>query len=55
MAGYLLAVSERSSIFEFNEALYGALDNNLIIMMIYPAMTETVILGYCFYNKNFQF
>lgn len=43
-----------NSIFEFNEDLYGALDNNLRMVMIYLAMTEMVILVYCFYRKIFQ-
>jgi hypothetical protein len=54
IAGSLLCLTENSSIFVFNEELYGALDNNLLIMMVYLAITEIVILGYCFCNKNFQ-
>lgn len=54
IAGSLLSVSEKYSIFEFNEELYGALNNNLLIMMVYLAITEIIILGYCFFNKNFQ-
>jgi hypothetical protein len=54
IAGGMLSVSGSYSIFEFNEELYGALDNNLRMIMVYLAMTESVILGYCFFRKNFQ-
>ena len=45
IAGGILSVSESYSFFEFNEDLYGALDNNLRMIMVYLAMTEAVILG----------
>ncbi len=54
LAGCLLSVSDSYSLFQFNEDLYGALDNNLRIIMIYLAMTETMILIYCFFRHNFQ-
>ncbi|MDD2659055.1 MAG: hypothetical protein PHY54_05145 [Methylococcales bacterium] len=54
LAGSFLSVSESFSIFEFNEDLYGAPDNNLRMIMIYLAMTEILILGYCFFRKNYQ-
>jgi hypothetical protein len=54
LAGGFLSVPESYSFFEFNEDLYGALDNNLRMIMIYLAMTEIVILGYCFFRKNYQ-
>lgn len=54
IAGCTLSASGSYSIFEFNEELYGALDNNLRMIMVYLAMTESVILGYCFFRKNFQ-
>jgi len=54
LAGCLLSVSDRYSLFEFNEDLYGALDNNLRMIMIYLAMTEAVILMYCYFRHNFQ-
>ena len=54
IAGGILSVSGSYSFFEFNEELYGALDNNLRLIMVYLAITETVILGYCFFRKNFQ-
>ena len=48
------SISGSYSVFEFNEELYGELDNNLRMIMVYLAMTESVILGYCFLRKNFQ-
>ena len=54
IAGGILSVSGSYSIFEFNEDLYGALDNNLRMIMVYLAMTEGAILVYCFFRKNFQ-
>jgi len=54
IAGGIFSVSESYSFFEFNEDLYGALDNNLRMIMVYLAMTEAVILVYCFVRKNFQ-
>ena len=54
IAGGMLSVSGSYSIFEFNEDLYGALDNNLRMIMVYLAVTEIVILIYCFLRKNFQ-
>ena len=54
IAGGLLSVQGSYSIFEFNEDLYGALDNNLRMIMVYLATTEIVILVYCFFRKNFQ-
>lgn len=52
--GSMLSVSENYSIFEFNEDLYGALDNNLRMMMIYLAITEAIVISYCFFSKNFK-
>ncbi|MGZ8227362.1 MAG: hypothetical protein ACXWT3_12110 [Methylococcaceae bacterium] len=52
--GSLSTLSESYSIFEFNEDLYGALDNNLRMIMIYLAATEAVIMAYCWLSKKFQ-
>ena len=54
IAGCTLSASGSYSIFEFNEELYGALANNLRMIMVYLVMTESVILGYCFFTKNFR-
>lgn len=42
------------SIFQFNADLYGALDNNLRMIMVYLALSECFIVGYCFFSKKFQ-
>ncbi|MDD5579750.1 MAG: hypothetical protein PHY16_10790 [Methylobacter sp.] len=52
--GSILSVSGSYSIFEFNEELYGALANNLRMMMVYLAVAECMICGYCFFSKKFQ-
>lgn len=52
-AGFL-SISDSYSIFEFNENLYGALDNNLRMMMVYLAATEIIVFGYCLISKKFQ-
>jgi uncharacterized membrane protein len=54
ITGCLLSISDNYSLFEFNEDLYGALDNNLRIIMIYLAMTEIMILFYSYFRHNFQ-
>lgn len=54
IAGGFLSVSESYSIFEYNEDIYGALGNNLRMVMVYLAMTEIVILIYCNLRENFQ-
>ena len=54
IGGGISSVSGSYSFFEFNEDLYGALDNNLRMIMVYLAITESVILGYCFFRNNFQ-
>ena len=55
ITGCLFSVSPAHSFFEFNEELYGALINNLRIMMLYLAATEVVILAFCFFTKKYQF
>ncbi|GAB6139695.1 hypothetical protein JCM14076_04240 [Methylosoma difficile] len=54
VGGSLLSVSSDFSIFEFNSDLYGALDNNLQMMMVYLAVTEAVIVGYSLFTKSHQ-
>ena len=49
-----LSYSDEYSVFVFNEDLYGALDNNLRMIMIYLALTECVILFYCMVTKGFR-
>ena len=54
IAAGMLSASGSYSVFEFNEELYGALDNNLRMIMVYLAATEGVILSYCFFRRIFQ-
>ncbi len=54
LAGSFLSVSDNHSLFEFKEDLYGALDNNLRMIMVYLGMTEMVILIYCLIRKDFR-
>ncbi|MDD1609026.1 MAG: hypothetical protein LUO95_00025 [Methylococcaceae bacterium] len=54
IAGSLLSLSDRYSLFEFNQDLYGELINNVKITLIYIAITEMIICAYCFFSKNTQ-
>jgi hypothetical protein len=54
ISGGILSFSGTYSIFEFNEDLYGALDNNLRMIMVYLAVSECFIVGYCIFRKKFQ-
>ena len=42
------------SIFQFNFDLYGALDNNLRMVLLYLAFSECFVVAYCFFSKKFQ-
>ena len=53
-AGGLLSLSDRYSLFDFNQELYGELVSNIKITMVYVAMTEMVICAYCFFSKKTQ-
>ena len=52
VVGCLLSTTENHSIFEFNEDLYGAIGNNIRVIMVYMAINELAILLYCFLRKN---
>ena len=52
VGGCLLSATENHSIFEFNEDLYGAIENNIRVIMVYLAINELAILLYCFLTKN---
>ena len=52
VGGCLLSATENHSIFEFNEDLYGAIGNNIRVIMVYLAINELAILLYCFLIKN---
>lgn len=49
-----LSMLDEYSVFTFNEDLYGALDNNLRMIMIYLALTECVVLFYCYITKSYR-
>ncbi|NOT12573.1 MAG: hypothetical protein HOP23_12185 [Methylococcaceae bacterium] len=52
--GGILSVFGSHSFFQFNEDLYGALDNNLRMVMVYLAFTECMIVAYCWIRNKFQ-
>ena len=52
VGGCLLSATENHSIFEFNEDHYGAIGNNIRVIMVYLAINELAILLYCFLTKN---
>ncbi len=52
IVGCLLSLSDRYSLFEFNQDLYGELISNVKITLIYVAITEIIICAYCFFSKN---
>jgi hypothetical protein len=52
IAGSTLSLSDRFSLFDFNQELYGELVSHLKITMFYLAITETIICAYCFFTKT---
>ncbi len=46
------AVTESFNVFKFDEELWGAMHNNLRMVLLYLAMTEVVIFIYCFATKQ---
>lgn len=54
ISGSMLSLSDRYSLFEFNQELYGELANNLKVTMIYLTITEIFICAYCFFTKSTQ-
>lgn len=54
IVGSLLSLSDRYSLFDFNQELYGELINNIRIIMVYLALTEIAICIYCMVRKNTQ-
>lgn len=55
VVGCLFSAVPEYSFFEFNEELFGAMVNNLKMMMLYLAATECVILAYCFFTGKYHF
>lgn len=54
ITGSFLSLSDRYSLFEFNQDLYGELIINLKTTLIYLAITELFICAYCFFKKETQ-
>lgn len=54
ICGSIFSISDEYTIFTFNEDLYGALDNNLRMIMVYLGVTEAVMLMYCLLSGNFR-
>lgn len=53
LAGFA-SLSDNLSVFDFNSEFAGALDNSLRMMMFYLAVTEIIVLVYCFASRNFR-
>lgn len=52
--GSLFSLSDRYSLFDFNQDLYGELINNVRVTMVYLALTEIAICIYCIVRKKTQ-
>lgn len=52
--GCLLSLSDRYSLFDFNQELYGELVIHLKMTMVYVAMSELIVCAYCFFSKKIQ-
>jgi hypothetical protein len=52
ISGSLFSLSDRYSLFDFNQELYGELASNLKVTMIYLTITEIIICIYCFLTKT---
>jgi len=53
--GCLMSVTENNSFFEFNVELYGALANNLRMILVYLALTEVFLCLWCYFLGKTQF
>ncbi|MGR8950919.1 MAG: hypothetical protein ACU83V_00670 [Gammaproteobacteria bacterium] len=53
--GCVMSISETNSFFEFNVDLYGALANNLRMILLYLAFTEVFLCLLCFFLSKTQF
>jgi hypothetical protein len=53
--GCLLSLSDRYSLFDLNQDLYGELMSNFKITLVYVAITELILCAYCFFSKKFQY
>ena len=53
--GCVMSISDAHSFFEFNVELYGALANNLRMVLVYLAFTEVFLCFWCFFLGKTQF
>lgn len=53
--GCLLSLSDRYSLFDLNQDLYGELMSNFKITLVYVAITELIVCTYCFFSKKSQY
>jgi hypothetical protein len=53
--GCLLSLSDRYSLFDLNQDLYGELMSNFKITLVYVAITELIVCAYCFFSKKSQY
>lgn len=54
VVGSVFCIFPPYSFFDLNEELFGAMVNNLRIMMLYLGITELIICAYCFLSKNIK-
>jgi hypothetical protein len=50
----LASITGSYPVFMLNEELYGPLANNFRIMLLYLAISEAIVCGYCFITKKFH-
>jgi len=50
----IFCISPTHSYFDMNEELFGAMANNLRLIMLYLGVTEVLICAYCFASKRTQ-
>lgn len=55
IAGSGVSLSSTYTLFEFNEAVYGELANNLRMIMVYLAFTEILIFVYCYVTRHYHY
>lgn len=54
LVGSTFCISPSYSFFDLNEDLFGAMVNNLRLMMLYLGITELLICAYCYLSKRIQ-
>jgi len=54
IAGCFLSLSDRWSLFDFNQDLYGEFATHLKITMLYVGISEIIVCAYCCFTKKMQ-